>query len=51
MLVSRTNGRFHLLALVALLFLGGGAQAAQPLTSLPLEAQGDNHWLLPAGEP
>ncbi|MBK3749627.1 nitrous oxide reductase family maturation protein NosD [Stutzerimonas balearica] len=50
MLVSRTNGRFHLLALVALLFLGGGAQAAQPLSSLPLEALGDNHWLLPAGE-
>ncbi len=39
------------LALLVLLFLGGVAQAApQPITALPLQAEGDHHWRLPAGE-
>jgi nitrous oxidase accessory protein len=39
------------LALLVLLFFCGAAQAAlQPVTRLPLQAQGDNHWRLPAGE-
>nr|WP_313053909.1 nitrous oxide reductase family maturation protein NosD [Pseudomonas lopnurensis] len=41
----------HPLALLVLLFLGGAAQAApQPITALPLVAEGDARWRLPAGE-
>ena len=39
------------MALSVLLFLGGVAQAAPlPITTLPLQADGENRWRLPAGE-
>ncbi|MCF7204006.1 right-handed parallel beta-helix repeat-containing protein, partial [Pseudomonas sp. JM10B5a] len=51
MLATRTNGNFRPAALIALLVFAGAAQAApQPLSTLPLEPQGDNRWLLPAGQ-
>ncbi|MFZ3204603.1 MAG: copper-binding protein, partial [Pseudomonas sp.] len=38
-------------SVLLLLILGGAAQAApQPITSLPLQAEGDKRWRLPAGE-
>lgn len=39
------------LALLALILSSGTALAEpQPITSLPLQAEGDNRWMLPAGE-
>ena len=41
----------YTLALTALMIPAGSALAEpQPLTSLPLQAQGENRWTLPAGE-
>src|SRR5690606_20356169 len=41
----------YTLALTALMIPAGAALAEpQPLTSLPLQAQGENRWTLPAGE-
>src|SRR5690606_10810199 len=39
-----------LAALLLALFCGVAQAAPQPISSLPLEAQGQNRWRLPAGE-
>nr|WP_298145385.1 nitrous oxide reductase family maturation protein NosD [uncultured Pseudomonas sp.] len=51
MLRPQAIASLHASALCLLLILGGVAQAApQPITALPLQADGDNRWRLPAGE-
>ncbi|WP_347330496.1 nitrous oxide reductase family maturation protein NosD [Marinimicrobium locisalis] len=36
--------------ILLLLFFSGVAQAARDITDLPLQSEGDNRWVLPAGE-
>jgi nitrous oxidase accessory protein len=40
----------YAVALSLLIFCGAAQAAPQPITSLPLQAEGENRWRLPAGE-
>ena len=51
MLRSQAMNKLQLPAALLLALLSGVAQAApQPITALPLKADGEHRWLLPAGE-
>lgn len=50
MLNTQAMAWLHASALLLLILCGAAQAAPQPITSLPLQAEGDNRWRLPAGE-
>lgn len=46
---QHANVRRPVIALVSCLLSGGAFGAPQPIMNLPLQAEGEQHWRLPAG--